>query len=296
MESAADIVFPNIGITINSLPKGFEIFGFNIAFYGCAIAFGILCGLLLTQWQAKRTNQDPDMYMEFALFAVIFSIVGARIYYVIFEWDSYKDNLLQIFNLRAGGIAIYGCIIGGVITCIVYAKIKKLNMFLMVDTAAAGLVIGQIIGRWGNFFNREAFGDYTNNIFAMQIKLSQANSSMVNQNQLSHMITQNGAQYIQVHPTFLYESLWNVAVLALILWYTKRKKYDGELFLLYIICYAAGRVWIEGLRTDQLQFWGTNIAVSQVLSGVIIVAGVAFMIMKRIRMRKTKPEEINENE
>lgn len=296
MESAADIVFPNIGITINSLPKGFEIFGFNIAFYGCAIAFGILCGLLLTQWQAKRTNQDPDMYMEFALFAVIFSIVGARIYYVIFEWDSYKDNLLQIFNLRAGGIAIYGCIIGGVITCIVYAKIKKLNMFLMVDTAAAGLVIGQIIGRWGNFFNREAFGDYTNNIFAMQIKLSQANSSMVNQNQLSHMITQNGAQYIQVHPTFLYESLWNVAVLALILWYTKRKKYDGELFLLYIICYAAGRVWIEGLRTDQLQFWGTNIAVSQVLSGVIIVAGVAFMIMKRIRMRKTKPAEINENE
>nr|MBP3598153.1 prolipoprotein diacylglyceryl transferase [Eubacterium sp.] len=278
-----DISFPHIGINIADLPKGFTIGSFTIACYGIIIGLGMLAGLCLAMWQAKRTGQDKELYMDFALYAIIFSLIGARIYYVAFSWDSYKDNLLQVFNIRGGGMAIYGGVIASILTAIVYCKIKKYNFFLLADTAVGGLILGQIIGRYGNFFNREAFGEYTDSLFAMRLKVSEVNPSYITETMQANLQTIDGIQYIQVHPTFFYESMWNVLVLVLILVFTKRKKFDGEIFLLYMVGYALGRVWIEGLRTDQLQIGSTGIAVSQMLAGVIAVVGIAAWIVMRVK-------------
>ena len=281
--NSAEIAFPNIGIYIPHLPKGITIGGFTIAFYGMIIAAGMLSGLWLACHQAQRTGQKKEVYTDFAIYAIIFSLIGARLYYVVFSWENYKDDLLQIFNTRGGGMAIYGAVIAAVLTAIIYCKVKKYNFFLLADTAVGGLVLGQIIGRYGNFFNREAFGEYTNSLFAMRLRVDQVN---ITELMKSHMTTVDGVQYIQVHPTFLYESLWNILVLVLILVFTTKKKFNGEIFLLYLVGYALGRVWIEGLRTDQLQIGSTGIAVSQVLSGAIVIVGVVVWICVRRKLGK----------
>lgn len=286
--TAADIRFPNIGIDLGSVGKSISVFGFEIAYYGMIIAFGMIMGYLIVEWQAKRTGQDKDIYLDFALYAIVLSVIGARIYYVIFSWNDYKDNPIQIFNTRGGGLAIYGGVIAAVLTALVYTKIKKVSFWLLADTGCIGLVTGQIIGRWGNFFNREAFGGYTNNLLAMQIKKSEVNPSNITTDILNHVVTIKGVEYIQVHPTFLYESLWNLCLLIFLIAYTKHKKFDGELMLIYLVWYGIGRTWIESLRTDQLLLWGTNLAVSELLSAVLaIVAGTA-IIIKRIKLHKTK--------
>lgn len=284
--NSAEIAFPNIGIYIPHLPKGITIGGFTIAFYGMIIAAGMLSGLWLACHQAQRTGQKKEVYTDFAIYAIIFSLIGARLYYVAFSWENYKDDLLQIFNTRGGGMAIYGAVIAAILTAIIYCKVKKYNFFLLADTAVGGLVLGQIIGRYGNFFNREAFGEYTNSLFAMRLRVDQVNPANITELMRSHMTTVNGVQYIQVHPTFLYESLWNILVLVLILVFTTKKKFNGEIFLLYLVGYALGRVWIEGLRTDQLQIGSTGIAVSQVLSGAIVIVGVVVWICVRRKIGK----------
>lgn len=284
--NSAEIAFPNIGIYIPHLPKGITIGGFTIAFYGMIIAAGMLSGLWLACHQAQRTGQKKEVYTDFAIYAIIFSLIGARLYYVVFSWENYKDDLLQIFNTRGGGMAIYGAVIAAILTAIIYCKVKKYNFFLLADTAVGGLVLGQIIGRYGNFFNREAFGEYTNSLFAMRLRVDQVNPANITELMKSHMTTVDGVQYIQVHPTFLYESLWNILVLVLILVFTTKKKFNGEIFLLYLVGYALGRVWIEGLRTDQLQIGSTGIAVSQVLSGAIVIVGVVVWICVRRKLGK----------
>lgn len=284
--NSAEIAFPNIGIYIPHLPKGITIGGFTIAFYGMIIAAGMLSGLWLACHQAQRTGQKKEVYTDFAIYAIIFSLIGARLYYVAFSWENYKDDLLQIFNTRGGGMAIYGAVIAAILTAIIYCKVKKYNFFLLADTAVGGLVLGQIIGRYGNFFNREAFGEYTNSLFAMRLRVDQVNPANITELMRSHMTTVDGVQYIQVHPTFLYESLWNILVLVLILVFTTKKKFNGEIFLLYLVGYALGRVWIEGLRTDQLQIGSTGIAVSQVLSGAIVIVGVVVWICVRRKLGK----------
>ena len=280
-----DISFVNLGITIEHLRNSITIFGFRIAFYGIIIGIGMLAGMAVAFSDAKRRGQDPDMYLDFALYAIIFSIIGARLYYVIFEWDMYKDNLLQILNLRAGGLAIYGGVIGAVLTLLVFTRIKKVSFFSMADSGVLGLITGQIIGRWGNFFNCEAFGGYTDNLLAMRIKMSLVNPSMISQELLDRQIVENGTAYIQVHPTFLYESLWNLGVLLFMLWYRKRKRFDGEMLWLYFLGYGLWRVWIEGLRTDQLKLPGTPLAVSQLLSAVLVVTAAGVIAYHRRKMR-----------
>ena len=284
--NGADIAFPNLGIFIPELPKGITIGGFTIAFYGIIMAASMMAGLWVACLQAKRTGQNKETYMDFAIYGIIFSLIGARLYYVIFSWDSYKDDLLQIFNTRGGGMALYGSVIAGILTAVIYCRVKKYNFFLLADTAVAGLILGQIIGRYGNFFNREAFGEYTNGLFAMRLKVSEVNPASITDRMREHMQTIDGVSYIQVHPTFLYESLWNVGVLILILVLIKKKKFNGEIFILYMVGYALGRVWIEGLRTDQLQIGSTGIAVSQMLAGVIAVVGTGIWVFVRLRLRR----------
>lgn len=285
MAESADISFVNLGITIEHLKNSITIGGFKIAYYGIIIGIGMLAGVYMAQKDAKRRGQDPELYLDFALYAIIFSIIGARLYYVLFAWDNYKGNLLQIFNLRGGGLAIYGGIIAAVLTLIVFSKVRKVSFFSMADSGCIGLVTGQIIGRWGNFFNCEAFGGYTNGIFAMRIRKSLVDAGMISKDLLNRVIVENGVEYIQVHPTFLYESVWNIGVLIFLLWYRKRKKFDGEMMFLYLLGYGAGRFWIEGLRTDQLIFFNTGIPVSQALSLILVIISAAAILWKRSKLK-----------
>ncbi len=278
------IAFPNLGILLENVGDHVTVFGFDIAFYGMLIGLGILAGIFIAAAEAKRTGQNPEDYYDLAIYAVIFSIMGARIYYVVFSWDMYKDDWKSIFNIRQGGLAIYGGVIAAVITVIIFAKIKKMSAPLLFDTACLGLVAGQMIGRWGNFFNREAFGEYTDSFLAMRLPVDAVRASDITELMRKKMETIDGVSYIQVHPTFLYESLWCLGVLVLLLLYRKHKRFDGEVFLLYLFGYGAGRVWIEGLRTDQLWFPGTQIPVSQVLAGVLVVVSLAIILYYR---RKT---------
>lgn len=280
------IDFPNIGIHLESIGDHITVFGFDIAYYGMLIGLGILAGIFIAAAEAKRTNQKTEDYYDLTIYAVIFSIIGARLYYVIFSWDMYKDDFFSIFNIRQGGLAIYGGVIAAVITVCIFAKKRKLSAPLIMDTAGLGLVAGQMIGRWGNFFNREAFGEYTDGLLAMRLPLDAVRSSDVTELMRKHMETVNGVSYIQVHPTFLYESLWCLMVLVVMLLYRKHKKFDGEVFLLYLFGYGAGRFWIEGLRTDQLLIPGIEVPVSQVLAGVLVV-GSLFMILYYRRKKKS---------
>ena len=280
------IDFPNIRIHLQSVGDHISVFGFDIAYYGIIIGIGILVGLFIAVAEAKRTGQKADDYYDLVIYAVIFSIIGARAYYVIFSWDMYKDDLKSILNIRQGGLAIYGGVIAAVITVFVFARIKKLSPYLILDTAGLGLVSGQMIGRWGNFFNREAFGEYTDSLFAMRLPEDAVRQSDITDLMRQHMETVNGVNYIQVHQTYLYESLWCLMVLVILLLYRKHKKFDGEVFLIYLMGYGLGRVWIEGLRTDQLLLPKVGLPVSQLLAGTLVVVSLILILFNRKRCKK----------
>lgn len=281
--NAGDIAFPNLGIYLKDVPKTFSIFGFEIAFYGLLIGIGVLAGILMAAHMAKVTGQNPDEYWDFAIYAVLFSIVGARIYYVVFAWDYYKDDLPGIFRLRNGGLAIYGGVIAAFITLFVYGRLKKRNPLLMGDTCMPGLILGQAIGRWGNFMNREVFGEYYDGLFSMQLPVEAVRARDISENIASHI--PDGANYINVHPTFLYESVWNLLVLTALLTFRKHKKFDGELCLLYFGGYGLGRFVIEGIRTDTLFIPGTSLPVSQVLALLMVIFSAAADAVVRVRQR-----------
>lgn len=281
-----NINFPNLHIYLDHVGKSIEIFGIEIAFYGIVIAIGMAVAILLGTYEAKRTGQDVELYYDLAIWAIILGVLGARIYYVIFSWDYYKDDLLSILNFREGGLAIYGGVIVGGIVTLIFSLRKKMHLGLVVDTAAIGMVTGQMIGRWGNFFNREVFGGYTDNIFAMQLPLNAVRTSDVTAEMLANLKTIDGVMYIQVHPTFLYESLWNLALLILMLWIARHRVFKGQVFFTYMAGYGIGRFWIEGIRTDRLCIADTNIAVSQVLAAVCAVVSAVLMIYFIIRTKK----------
>ena len=290
-----NISFPNLGIYLDHVGKSISVFGFEIAYYGIIIGLAILIGFLIATSEAKRTRQNPEDYLDMGIIGVIAGIAGARIFYVVFSWDMYKDNLLDIFNLREGGLAIYGGVIAAVIAEFIMARVKHLSPFQILDTVAMAILNGQMLGRWGNFFNREAFGEYTDSLFAMRLPLDAVRSGDVTELMREHMERIDGVSYIQVHPTFLYESLWCCALLIILVLYRKHKKYEGELFLMYIFGYGLGRVWIEGLRTDQLLIPGIGLPVSQVIAGcVVIFAGAALLYLrknhKKIPMMKSRKQ------
>ena len=287
------IRFPHLGIILEHVPKSFSPGGFEIACYGMVLASAMVTGLLLVMKVADRTGQRGDDYFDLGIIAIIVSVLCARVYYVIFSWDYYREHIAEILNLRQGGLAIYGGVIGGVVTVILFCHIRKMNYRKALDTAVLGLVWGQMVGRWGNFFNREAFGDYTDGIFAMQLPVSDVRSYEITSKMKEHLETIDGISYIQVHPTFLYESLWNLGVLLLLLVLTFRlkKRFQGMIFLVYLLTYGLGRFWIEGLRTDQLLIPGTVLPVSQVLSGILILLSVILLAAGKKYGKGTKEYE-----
>ncbi|MEI3398669.1 prolipoprotein diacylglyceryl transferase [Blautia stercoris] len=282
------IRFPHLGIYLPNVGKTISVFGFDIAYYGITIAIAMIVGISIALHEAKRTGQNQDTYLDLLMLTMLTSVVGARIYYVIFSWSNYKDNLGEILNIRNGGLAIYGGIIAGVITVFVYSKITKMKFLQIADTVCMGLAAGQIIGRWGNFFNREAFGEYTNNLLAMQLPVSAVRENEITSAMWNHVVTIGGVEYIQVHPTFLYEGLWNLMVLLFLFWFRKRKKFEGELFFCYLAGYGVGRFWIESLRTDQLLLPGIHVPVSQMLSAVLVIVSLSVIICKRTKNRECR--------
>ena len=274
------IRFPHLGLVFH-VGRSIDIFGFSIAYYGIIIAFAMVLGMMICTRMAVKAGLDGDSFFNLGIMGIVFSVIGARLYFVIFSWDMYKDNLLDILNIRKGGLAIYGGILTAILVIAVYCKRKKTSAWLMGDIVSIGLILGQILGRWGNFFNREVFGGYTDGLFAMQLPLEAVRSSDVTEELLEHLVTVDGIQYIQVHPTFLYESLWNLVVLILMLILYKRKKFHGQVFLLYLGGYGLGRFWIEGIRTDQLLIPGTAIPVSQVIAAFMVVAAAVIYLILR---------------
>ena len=275
-----NIHFPNLEIYLKNVGQNISVFGFEIAYYGIIIGLGVIAGILLAAYLAKKSGINPDLIYDFALYEVVFSVIGARLYYVIFSWDLYKDNIWSVFNIREGGLAIYGAVIAAVLTAVVYTRVKKIAFWPLVDIGAPALILGQIMGRWGNFFNREAFGGYTDSLFAMQLPLDAVRVGDITDEMLANKEVIDGIAYIQVHPTFLYESLWNLAVFGVLLFFWKRKKFDGQIFLMYLFGYGVGRFLIEGLRTDSLMIPNTGLRVSQVLALVLVITSAILFFIK----------------
>lgn len=298
-----EIRFPNLGIELEKVIDGFSIGNFEMRLYGIVIAMGFVLAYVLIAKEAKRTHQDPELYLDFMLWMVVPAILGARIYYVLFSLDEYVkegqtvgETIVKMLNIRGGGLAVYGGIIAGILTLIIFSKKRKVNTMLMLDTMTMGLLIGQIMGRWGNFFNREAFGGYTNSLFAMAIPvewfgsknylLSTVNNGVITQEMIDNVLVIGEKEFIQVHPTFLYEAMWNLGVLLVIFLYRRYKKFDGEMFAMYIWGYGLGRVWIEGLRTDSLMVFGLDLKVSQLLAAICVVGASIYIVYKRMRLSK----------
>lgn len=283
-----DIWFENLGIELyNWNEVAFTIFGRSVYWYGILIGIGITIGLSVAVYNAKRTNCDPDWYYDYLPFGIIIGILGARLYYVVFNWTYYKNNPSQILNISGGGLAIYGGIIAGLLTAIVFTKVKKINFLTFADNVVASLAIAQSIGRWGNFVNREAYGGYTDNLFAMRIKVEDAPT--LTQQLIDNIITVNNVQYIQVHPTFLYESVWDFMNFCVLMYFVKHKKFEGQVFLLYFIIYGVGRFFIEGLRVDQLTIGSSSMAISQLIAlGTAVVCSILMAV--KLKNNKQKNE------
>lgn len=264
---AATISFPGLGIEGIDPPRTlpFTVFGKEIYFYGVIIALGFLLAILYIKKRVKEFGTTFELVTDAILFAVPVAILCARIYYVAFRWDLYRDNPVTALYIWQGGIAIYGGVIGAILGLLLFARVKKQKLTPYLDLMALGLLIGQLIGRWGNFFNREAYGAEIFTDFFLRMGLEGGDGAV---------------RYW--HPTFLYESLWNLAGFVLLHFLSKKRKYDGQTFLQYVAWYGLGRVWIEGLRTDSLYITGTDLRVSQVLAGVSFVIAVGVMLYIRL--------------
>ena len=269
------ITFPNLGISVNPSRVAFNVLGKDIYWYVIIIAAGFLLAVIYAMRRAPSFGLTEDNILDMLFVAVPLAIVCARLYYCIFYWDLYRDNPIAILYVWEGGLAIYGGVIGAVIGVAIFCRVKKLPIGPLLDVGSLGLLIGQMIGRWGNFMNREAHGAITDGFFKMGIADAAGNVT-----------------YYQ--PTFLYESVWNLVGFVALHFYSKRRKFDGEVFLLYLAWYGLGRAWIEGLRTDSLYLFNTGIRVSQLLAALSCVAAIAVLVYVRV-VRKPQPEKLYVN-
>lgn len=263
--------FPGLGIgefTVDS--EAFSLFGAPIAWYALIICLGMILAVCYIIFRAGQIGINSDHVIDFALFVIPFGVLGARLYYVLMELDSF-DSIIDAFNIRNGGLAIYGGIIAGAITVFCVCKYKKIDFFAFADCVVPGLIMAQSIGRWGNFMNGEAFGSETTNFLRMGIY------------NFNSIYTFGKFEMVYVHPTFLYESLWNLVGFIAINIFYKHKKYDGQIFLMIFGWYGLGRMWIEGLRMDSLYLFGSSIRVSQALAMLLFVACASLLVYFAIK-------------
>lgn len=264
--AAFDVVLTQLGSVVHmnriAIENLFGIEGLNIAWYGIIITFGMILGALLAMYRAKKRNINPDIILDFVLLALPLAIVFARAYYVIFEWNSYSSNLSKIFAINEGGLAIYGGVIGGAFAALILCKAKKFPFLTLIDLVVPSLILGQVIGRWGNFINQEAFGNLVTSPDLQFFPFA--------------VFIQSTGEWHQA--TFFYESMWNVVLLTVVLLLGSKRVKDGVLFSTYLVGYGMGRYWVEGLRTDSLYIL-PGIRVSQILSLVLVVVGIILLIL-----------------
>ena len=274
------ISFPSLGIEVDPA-KGFSIGGLTIHFYGICIALGLLLAVLYGCMRAKQFGLRQDDILDGVLWVVPVAVIFARVYFCIFKWESFEGDILKMINIRNGGIAIYGAVIGAVLGVMVFAKVKKIKLAALLDIVALGFLIGQSLGRWGNFFNREAFGAETESFLRMGLfKTPEGTISGV-------------MRYY--HPTFLYESLWNMVGFVLLHFLSKRRKYDGQIALGYAAWYGLGRTFIEGLRTDSLYIPGSQtLRVSQLLAAATCFAAVVVLLIMSFRKHDKEKLYVNQ--
>ena len=296
------IYFPGLGIYLKNVLSGINIGSFELKFYGIIIAVGFILAYTIATKEAKKTGQNDEDYLDFLLTMVIPVILGARLYYIIFnpsdffeKGKSFGQVLFSMINLRNGGLAIYGGLIVGAIVGFLFCKKRKIYLPLFADNICMGVLVGQILGRWGNFFNREVFGDYTSSVFRMAIPVEYysklfmgylTSNGIVTQKMLDNQEVVNGVSCITVHPTFIYESLWNVAILLLIFFYRKHKKFDGEMAMLYVLGYGIGRFIVEAIRTDSLMMG--PLKASQVVAVACVIVALVVIIKNRIDIKNGK--------
>ncbi|MCL2528040.1 MAG: prolipoprotein diacylglyceryl transferase [Defluviitaleaceae bacterium] len=290
-----DIWFPNLNIWFRNVPRYvISIAGLEIYWYAIWIVLGITSAALLAFWYANKTGQKVSDYMDLLILGIVLAFIGLRLYYLVFNWGSYRGRnfFVVFFRFREGGLAIYGGIIGALLAGYIISRRKKIPIATITDTAGPSLALGQAIGRIGNFFNREAFGGYTDNIFAMRIRVDQA--MYTTPELMERVYTFAGVDYIQVHPTFLYEAVFNFILVTALVLYRPHKRFAGEMIFLYMLGYGAARFFIEGLRTDQLIFWGTGLPASQIVSVLfVVVAGVMLFLGYTGRFKaKTEMEPV----
>ena len=266
------ISFPGLGLSFNPSRVAFSIGSKPIYWYGIIIAAGFLLAVYYAMRRADQFGLTQDNIIDMLICAVPLAIIGARAYYCLFSWNLYKDDPIRVLYIWEGGLAIYG----GVIGLFLYTKVKKVKTSALLDIGGLGLLIGQSIGRWGNFMNREAFGAQTDSFLRMGL-------------------TDASGATIYVHPTFLYESVWNAIGLLILHFYSKRRKFDGQIFLMYLGWYGLGRMFIEGLRTDSLYVGSSNLRVSQLLAGICFLAVVIFLVYDKI-FREHDPRDLYVNQ
>ena len=270
------ISFPGFGIEVNPSPVAFTVLGKDIYWYGVIIACGFVLAVIYAMFRAKEFGLIDDDILDMLFATVPSAIVCARLYYCVFYWELYADNPISVLYIWEGGLAIYGGVIGAVAAVLIFCKVKKRPAGPYIDIGGLGLLIGQMIGRWGNFMNREAHGAETAGFLKMGLADAAGN-------------------VVYYHPTFLYESLWNLVGFVLLHFYSKRRKFDGEVFALYVAWYGLGRAWIEGLRTDSLYLFGTGIRVSQLLAVVSFIGAAAVIVYVR-KKKNPQPEQLYVNQ
>lgn len=283
-----EIQFPELGWKFHIDPTAFTVFGIQIQWYGIIITLGLILALVYCLPKMKRFGLDSDRTLDVVIGGVLGGIVGARIYYVIMRWDEYKWDWKAIINTRNGGLAIYGGLIGAILVGLIICKVRKVKILPMLDVTVLGFLIGQGIGRWGNFINQEAFGTNTDSFLGMTGGTIQR--SISDSMQIGGDLYQEGVNMLwekPVHPCFLYESVWCLLGFVILAFWSKRRKYDGQIFLMYLAWYGAERFFVEGLRTDSLMLG--NIRVSQALSAVIFIVSVILQIVLFAK-RKRDPE------
>ncbi|MHB8061852.1 MAG: prolipoprotein diacylglyceryl transferase [Ruminiclostridium sp.] len=290
MDERIAVSFPGLGINNLDISRiAFKVFNTPIYWYGVIIALAFLVCVLWAMKDSKKFDIVPETVIDLMLFAGPAAIICARIYFVIFSWGNYKNNLKEIFFIRDGGLAVLGGVIGGIVTAYFVARYKKIPTTKFFDFFVPYLALGQAIGRWGNFFNQEAFGTNTSLPWGMT---SPATKDYLSRS-AQQLLDVNGITVypdLPVHPTFLYESILCIAIFALLLWMRKKKKFDGEVFCLYFVTYGLGRAFIEGLRTDSLMIG--SLRVSQLLSIVLVIVFGIFIIYKRLKIKNGSTQEV----
>lgn len=284
MGQTTTVSFPGMGLEFEVDRVAFHLGSLPVYWYGILIALGFILAIMYVSRRAKEFGIDADRMLDVVLGGAIGGIVGARAYFVLLQWDYYGQNLDQIFNTRSGGMAIYGGLIGGVLVGMLMCKLRKVKMLPALDLVAGGFLIGQCIGRWGNFINVEAFGGNTSLPWGMASPNITAYLS-AHEAELE-AIGMNIDPNMPVHPTFLYESLWCLLGFVFLAWYVRRRKFDGEMILLYVMWYGAGRAVIEGLRTDSLMIPNTALRASQVLAIVLVGVAAVIWLLQTSKVKK----------